>query len=289
MEKRKCLESRRGSGYYCAVEKLTFALALSLFACNDDDEQFLPSPDGGAPDAAADAALDASQLDASELDARVTDSAIPDAAQDATVIADATVDASAPIDAGGCKPTVLLQGGTDVVAQGWTVAAMSPSELSYPAGFTRIATSTNTGAFSGGALLLTRANALQVPFAIEVVLRVESVQPHNPLDSAAAILGSLTGTVGNQTERSQMVFLDSTSVGWADDTQSAAAVVVDTKTHTYVLSVDEQNVARVTVDGVAKLTRNNFTTNGTLAIGDQTNDANVDAVLQIESVTKLCP
>lgn len=35
--------------------------------------------------------------------------------------------------------------------------------------------------------------------------------------------------------------------------------------------------------------RTGFVSNGAIAIGDQTNDANVDSVLRIRSVTKLCP
>ncbi|AKU95994.1 hypothetical protein AKJ09_02658 [Labilithrix luteola] len=53
--------------------------------------------------------------------------------------------------------------------------------------------------------------------------------------------------------------------------------------------MDAANVATVSIDGVAKLTRNNYTTNGTIAIGDQTNDPNVDGVMRIKSVTRACP
>jgi hypothetical protein len=53
--------------------------------------------------------------------------------------------------------------------------------------------------------------------------------------------------------------------------------------------VDAAKVATVSIDGVAKLTRNNFTTNGTIAIGDQTNDANIDGAVRIKSVERLCP
>lgn len=38
----------------------------------------------------------------------------------------------------------------------------------------------------------------------------------------------------------------------------------------------------------ASTTRPNFVTNGTLAIGDRTNDPNVDGDNEIRSVTKLC-
>ena len=118
---------------------------------------------------------------------------------------------------------------------------------------------------------------------------VESVNPHNGLDSAAAIMGSFTPPFGAGNDRNQMIYLDSAKVGWADDTQSFAVSVVDNTYHTYELSVDAANVAQVTVDGVPALTRNGFVWNGAIAIGDQTNDLNVDSALRIRSVTKLCP
>ncbi len=120
-------------------------------------------------------------------------------------------------------------------------------------------------------------------------MQVESVNTHNSLDSGAAILGSFTPSFGNSTDRSQMIYLDSAAIGWADDTQSAAFSVTDGAYHVYELAVDAAKVATVSVDGVAKLTRNNFTTNGTIAIGDQTNDANVDGAVRIKSVERLCP
>lgn len=184
----------------------------------------------------------------------------------------------------------LLVGGTDIAAQGWTKYSIAPNTVTYGEDHVRLATSTNSGANSGGQLLIVRPNTVDPtqPFKIRVTMQVESVSRHNQLDSGAAILGSLTGQVGNQTDRSQMIYLDSAAIGWADDTQSSAFSVTDGAYHVYELAVDAAKVATLSVDGVAKLTRNNFTTNGTIAIGDQTNDANVDGVVRIKSVEKLC-
>ena len=59
--------------------------------------------------------------------------------------------------------------------------------------------------------------------------------------------------------------------------------------HVYELAVDAAKVAAVSVDGVALLKRNNFSSNGTLALGDQTNDPNVDGTMRIKSVERLYP
>lgn len=185
----------------------------------------------------------------------------------------------------------LLDGRDDITAQGWTVLSQAPNTLTYGADSVRLATSTNTGARTSGQLLITLANALDPtkPFKLHVTMQVESVNTHNPLDSGAAILGSFTPSAGSNTDRSEMIYLDSAAIGWADDTQSAAFPVTDGAYHVYELAVDAAKVATVSIDGVAMLTRNNFTTNGIIAIGDQTNDPNVDGAVRIKSVERLCP
>ncbi|RKH06699.1 hypothetical protein D7V97_22260 [Corallococcus sp. CA053C] len=185
----------------------------------------------------------------------------------------------------------LLVGGTDIAAQGWATVTQAPNTLTYGADHVRLATSTNTGARTSGQLLITRANAFDAtkPFKLQVTMQVESANTHNSLDSGAALLGSFTSPFGNATDRSQMIYLDSAAVGWADDTQSAAFPVTDGAYHVYELAVDAAKVATVSIDGVAKLTRNNFTVTGTIAIGDQTNDPKVDGVVRIKSVERLCP
>ncbi|RKG66659.1 hypothetical protein D7V80_18950 [Corallococcus sp. CA054B] len=184
----------------------------------------------------------------------------------------------------------LLVGGTDIVAQGWTTLSQAPNTLTYGEDYVRLATSTNSGARTSGQLLIAKTNALDPtqPFKLRVTMQVESVNTHNQLDSGAAILGSFTSPSGNTTDRSQMIYLDSGAIGWADDTQASAFPVADGAYHVYELAVDATKVATVSVDGVTKLTRNNFAATGSIAIGDQTNDPNVDGAVRIKSVEKLC-
>jgi len=185
----------------------------------------------------------------------------------------------------------LLVGGDDIAAQGWTTVSQTPNTLTYGADYVRLATSTTSGGRTSGQLLITRPNAFDAtrPFKIHVTALVEAVNNHNQLDSGMAILGSFTPPFGNSTDRSQMIYLDSAAIGWADDTQSAAFPVTDGAYHVYEFAMDAAKVATVSVDGVAKLTRSNFMTTGTLALGDQTNDPNVDGAMRIKSVERLCP
>lgn len=195
------------------------------------------------------------------------------------------------MDAATCQPTTLLLGGMDVTQQGWSVVMQPPASLTYTANETRLSTSTSAGATSGGQLLLGRSGALDTgkPFRLQVMMLVESVTPHNQLDSAAAILGSFTPPAGTQGERQQMIYLDADRIGWADGAQSFAATIAGSAYHTYELSVDAAGAARVSIDGQPALTRAGFSTSGTIAIGDQTNDKGVDSALRIATVTRLCP
>jgi hypothetical protein len=206
---------------------------------------------------------------------------------DANMAADSAVDTGAA----GCQPEVLLAGGTDVAQQGWSTVMQAPASLTYGPDYVQLTTSTTTNATTGGQLLLTHSSALEpgTPFGVQVVMLVETVTPHNPLDSAAAIMGAFTAPFGTTSERGQMIYLDGGSIGWADNTQAFTASIANNAYHIYELSVGADSIARVSVDGVQALTRNGFAWNGVIAIGDQTNEANVDSVLRLRSVTKLCP
>lgn len=190
-----------------------------------------------------------------------------------------------------CTPTVLLTGGADVVASGWTVVSSGPSAvMSAPSpDITQIATA-SVGS-SGSHLLLSHAQLPTAgePLALEVVLKVVAVSNHNPQDSAVAIFAAFTGQFGLPAERVQMIYVDSDKVGWADDTGSAVANALDDTFHTYVLRVDSAGTANVYRDGTLLLTRANVSLNGTVALGDQTNEKGIDSTIQVKSVRRLCP
>jgi hypothetical protein len=204
---------------------------------------------------------------------------------------DASIDAppDAPPDA-ACQKT-LLTGGSDVTTQGWTFTQQPPATVTNGADYVQLQTSTTAGQNVGGQLLVQYANAFTpgAPFKLEVVMLVQAVNSHNQFDSGAALLGGFTAPFGTTQERGQMIYFDAAGLGWADDSQTHAATITDGAYHTYVLSVDTAQMATLTMDGNPMLTRGGFTSNGTIAIGDQTNDANVDSTLRIKSVRLLCP
>src|SRR6185369_16620294 len=100
--------------------------------------------------------------------------------------ADANMVVDSAGDAAGCQPKVLLAGGTDIAPQGWTTVMQAPAQIMYGSDYVHLATSTAMNATTGGQLLLNYPGALEIgkPFKLQVVMLVESVNPHNPLDSA---------------------------------------------------------------------------------------------------------
>ena len=185
---------------------------------------------------------------------------------------------------------MLLEGGVDVAAQGWVVVALQPSSLTLDGGLTTLSTSTMGSAGTGGQLLLARAGTtpLTGDYTLRVRAEVTRVNVHNALDCGAALLGAFNGAFGSGAERAQMICLDPSAVVWGDDTQSAPVAIVDAGLRTYELSVTAANVATVSVDGVPVLARPGFQRNGTIAIGDQTNDRNTDGQMSIRSVSRIC-
>jgi len=196
----------------------------------------------------------------------------------------------AAIDAAEC-PKVLFAGGTAPDQQGWTIVQQQPATLTVGTDDVELKTTTPAQATVSGQLLLSRADTIDLakPSAIEVVMRVDAVNNHNAFDAAAAILASFHPSFGDSTDRAEMLYFDQATTGWADGAKPVSTTsIVDGKFHTIVFAIDAARTATVKIDGAQVLTRAQLTTNGTFAIGDQTNDANVDATMRIRSITKLC-
>lgn len=221
--------------------------------------------------------------------ATAIDAASADAPTDAPADAsdDAPTDAPA-IDA--CTTRVLFTGGADPAAQGWTVVQSGAAELTA-SGPTDTRLRTQTVGTAGAHLLLSLPAAVTpgAPFTVDVELQVVAVAPHNQFDAAVAILGSFTPPFATAAQRPQMIYIDADAVGWADDSGRAPVNNLDGAFHTYRLAVDAAGTATVSRDGQPLLTRAGFVTNGTLAIGDQTNDPNVESTILVRSVSLLCP
>ena len=246
-------------------------LLLCLAGCGGVSEggSDMDAGDDDGGDDNVDAGTDASAADAGE------DGGPPDAD-----LADAP-----------CLTRAVFLGGSAPEEQGWTVTASGSANIGTAGpSITTLETQT-TGGTTGAQLLISLPDAVEPgePFIVELVMRVLAVDAHNSFDGAAVLMGSYAGLFGKGEDRAQMLYVDADAIGWTDDTQTVPAAAIDGQFHTYVLAVDAAGNATVSRDGVELLSRVGFTTNGTIAFGDQTNDANVESNLYIRSVSLLCP
>lgn len=190
-----------------------------------------------------------------------------------------------------CMTRNVFLGGIAPEEQGWAVTSQPTANIgTFGPSITTLETQTGGGT-SGGMLLISLPDAVEPgePFIVELDMRVLAVNPHNSFDGAAVLMGSYGGGAGVGDDRAQMLYVDADAIGWTDDTDSAPAAAIDGAFHTYVLAVDAAGNATVSRDGVELLSRVGFTTNGTIAFGDQTNDPNIESNLYIRSVSLLCP
>jgi len=216
----------------------------------------------------------------------------PDAAVDGSGTIDAPMIDALTIDAppDACVPTPVFLGGMDPVAQGWTVNKSGAATISTAGPSITSLVTTTTGT-SGAYQLLSKAGLVTPgqPFDIELNMQVNAVNPHNSFDGAAVLMARYSGGFGDGTDRAQMLYVDGDRLGWTDDTASFLSNSLDGAFHTYRLKVDSGGNATVYRDGISVLTRVGYVTNGTLAFGDQTNDANIESSLYIRSLTLRCP
>jgi hypothetical protein len=186
-----------------------------------------------------------------------------------------------------CVAQTILDGTSTIAAQGWSVASQTGSASAITTD--GVLVDFNTTGLNAQALATKDIGiATGAAYSLEWRLKVIATNGHNQLDAPVAFMASFTPPFGTTTERSQMIYFDAAAIGWADNTQSFA---VDTTSavHMYRLDVSAAGHAEVRVDGTLALMRDGFITTGTVAVGDQTNDVNVDAHFDVYQVRKLCP
>jgi hypothetical protein len=196
---------------------------------------------------------------------------------------------SSPDLAPACVAQTLLDGMSTLAAQGWavvgTASAVTSDGVVVEVKTKGVAASPGTSAQA----LVTKniGIASGTAYALEWRLKVIASDGHNANDAPVALMASFTPPFGMNAERAAMIYFDAAAIGWADNAQSFA---VDTSSfHVYRLDVSAAGHAELRVDGALALARDGFTTTGTIAVGDQTNDQNVDSQFEIYQVRTLCP
>ena len=191
-------------------------------------------------------------------------------------------------------PVEIYDGSAAPTAQGWTKYNIGGTET-VGTGTTQFSTTTATGGRTSEVqtyrLAVSSAN-----FITSIRLRALAVDPHNQLDAGLmfSVVDTFQAPFGNLVNRASMLYIDSSRIGWADDTASAPNDA--TVFHDYVFRY-LNGVINVYVDasysdiaaGTATplLTKNLSTSNNSSAVilfGDQTNDPNVDSTYVVDYV-----
>jgi len=126
-------------------------------------------------------------------------------------------------------------------------------------------------------------------FSIEFTLKVLKVEKsHNSFDAGIMFYGSTIDPSSNFTggPRSQMIFFDEHAIGWGDETDQTKWFGMKTTDtfHTYTLTVDDNEVAKVYVDGTLALQRNKWEGIPRIGFGDMTNDVGVNGRFSIRDI-----
>jgi hypothetical protein len=193
-----------------------------------------------------------------------------------------------PIDAppsAGCVARRLLTGGMPVEQQGWTIERVGSGTVSYGGGMTTL---TTTG--SARQLLVLRDAFPPDRWSIQVTGEITSSGGCTASNAAIALMASFHDPAGSDTDRARMLCLTEDKVMWGDGTGSVG-IALNT-TGTIRLERTASAAIRATVQsgaGMASMTGGSFTSNGTLAIGDQSMDLGLESSFKIVYVDLMCP
>ena len=179
-----------------------------------------------------------------------------------------------------CTPRTLLAGGSNAAEQGWEIVRIGNGSISTANGITTLAT---TG--DARQLLVLRDAIPADRFIVEVNLEVVASGARTTGLGAVALMMSFHDPSGDAMDLSRMVALD--TLGMQIGT---ASVGFDTTTmHAYQIERTATGSIRAAVGGGGTVTVSPFTTNGTIAIGDQSTAPGLDSTIRISSILLMCP
>jgi hypothetical protein len=183
-----------------------------------------------------------------------------------------------------CTPKRLLTGGQSAMAQGWTIEGSGSRMYNESNGLTTLTT-------TNGHQMLVRANALPVGarWGLQVEMTVVSSGGHAANAAAIALMASYRAPMGDDGDRKKMLFVDNANVGWGDGTVMIGVMMQQAATVKLESTTSGGLKATVMAGGGGTMTTPSFTTNGTIAIGDQTTAMGLDSMFQISSIDLYCP
>lgn len=193
-------------------------------------------------------------------------------------------------------PGFIYDGNALPSAQGWQRQAQGlATEVVDGNGTAQFATATAPAASASGVQLYQYATGAS-NFIASIRLQAQSVNAHNPLDSA--LMFSLSDTnffpFGSNTQRSNMLAIDIDRIQWADDAGGSVALDA-TQFHEIALryrngridvyiDADFADIAAGTAAPVLTRTLTPFAGPALVVFGDQTNDPNIDSSYAVDFV-----
>lgn len=205
---------------------------------------------------------------------------------------DPAIDVDAPRGEAGsdgppvtCTPRRLLTGGQSALVQGWTIQGSGNRSMNESNGLTTLTTS------NGGHQLLVLANALPTAsWGLQVELQVIQSGGHAPSAAALAIMPSYRAPMGDDNDRKKMLWIETANVGWGDGTSIGANMQQMAQVRIEPTASGGLRATIATGSGAGgSLTTGTATTNGTIAIGDQSTAMGLDSSFQISTIDLYCP
>jgi hypothetical protein len=195
-------------------------------------------------------------------------------------------DGSLAIDApaGACAPRRLLTGGQPVEAQGWTIERAGASTVTYGGGMTTL---TTTG--DARQLIVLRNAFPPAQWALTITAQVVQSGGCAPSHAAAAFMAGFHEPVGDAADRARMLCASESSTAWGDGSVSVGATLATLGQLRLERTASGLRAVVLSASGMGTLSSGGFTSNGTIAIGDQTTNAGLDSTIKIVSVDLMCP
>lgn len=168
--------------------------------------------------------------------------------------------------------------------QGWTLF-VSGAAISNDGSATRIDTITPGGASFA---IYSRTVPLDPRATFEIEWTVHVIDSANDsFDTGVGLLGSYSGPLlgGTPVDRANTIHLLPDEITWGDLSDSHALDTTD-GFHTYVLRVEPDGSATVSVDGQASLTKTDYAVSRPwqIAFGDTTNSQGLNGIFEIQGV-----
>jgi hypothetical protein len=183
---------------------------------------------------------------------------------------------------GVCAPRRLLAGGMPVEAQGWAIERTGGT-ITYGAGMTTLTTTGNARQ------LLTLANALPATgWQLRIITQVIDSGGCAAGNAAIAFMPSFHPPTGDDADLARMLCLTKTTANFNNGTSLG---VTFANLGQIIIERTAAGGIKYTLQGssMASVTFGNFTTSGTIAIGDQTTSAGLDSTFVLVSVDLACP